>query len=299
MLGHQAFGFDISPAAIAISRAKVEEIDAHEAFAQVESLDRWIRNTRPGDDAHVAGSIRFNGPIETYFHPDTFAEILAARSYFAEHGFASPERSLVLGCLLHILHGNRPYALSRRSHPITPFAPTGEFERRELIPRLRTKLERVLESSAPSGTQSVVYDQDATAPWPDQVEELDAIVTSPPFFDSTRFYSANWMRLWFAGWTAEDFSIQPDRFVERRQKTDFGVYDPIFRQAAERLKPHGYFALHLGKSTKCDMAEALVAIGTRHLRLVHVFSEDVGHCESHGIRDKGTVTDHQYVLFAR
>ncbi|NML06525.1 SAM-dependent methyltransferase [Sphingomonas sp. G-3-2-10] len=299
LLGHRAFGFDISPAAIAISRAKLEEVDPALALAEIDALDRWIQTTRPGDDVHVAGSIRFNGPVETYFHHETFSEILAARSYFREHGFANAERSLVLGCLLHILHGNRPYALSRRSHPITPFAPTGAFERRALIPRLRTKVERVLEAGAIAATGSAIYDQDATSTWPSEVDSLDAIITSPPFFDSTRFYSANWMRLWFAGWTAEDFSIQPNRFVERRQKVDFSVYEPIFRQAAERLKPNGYLALHLGKSAKCDMADALIAIGRRQLRLVHVFSEDVGHCESHGIRDKGAVTDHQYVLFAR
>ena len=41
--------------------------------------------------------------------------------------------------------------------------------------------------------------QDATEWWPADVNELDAVITSPPFFDSTRFYLGNWMRLWFCG----------------------------------------------------------------------------------------------------
>jgi hypothetical protein len=51
---------------------------------------------------------------------------------------------MVPACLLHILQGNRPYALSRRSHPITPFAPTGPAEYRPLLPRLREKVARSL-----------------------------------------------------------------------------------------------------------------------------------------------------------
>jgi hypothetical protein len=105
--------------------------------------------------------------------------------------------------------------------------------------------------------------------------------------------------LWFAGWDAAEFTQKPKDFVEVRQKIDFNVYEPIFRQAAERLVPGGYFALHLGKSVKCDMAVELIRVGSRYLRLVDEFAENVGHCESHGIRDKGTVTEHQYVLFSR
>ena len=43
----------------------------------------------------------------------------------------------------------------------------------------------------------------------------------------------------------------------------------------------------------------LVEAGRRHLTLVDLFNENVSHCESHGISDKGTVTHHQYVLFRR
>ncbi|MBM6577938.1 hypothetical protein KCP91_16255 [Microvirga sp. SRT01] len=299
LAGHTAYGFDISPAAVAISRAKVQPMDPSGVWDELDRLEKWISLTQDGDDNHIAGSVSFNGPVEAYFHPDTFKQILGARAYFLEFGFDLPERAMVLGCLLHILHGNRPYALSRRSHPITPFAPTGDFERRDLIPRLRTKIERILAAELSTAADGLIFDQDATEAWPDEVNDLDAIITSPPFFDSTRFYSANWMRLWFAGWNPADFTNQPKRFVERRQKIDFNVYQNIFRQAAERLKRSGYLALHLGKSTKCDMARDLVDIAKADLRVIDMFDEDVGHCESHGIRDKGTVTSHQYVLLQR
>jgi hypothetical protein len=54
--------------------------------------------------------------------------------------------------------------------------------------------------------------------------------------------------------------------------------------------------LHLGRSQKCDMAENLRLLARRWFRVADIFSENVGHCESHGIRDKGTVTAHQFMV---
>jgi hypothetical protein len=245
----------------------------------------------------TALAIHFNGPLLDYFEPRTFREILLARRYFLEHPPRTPSESLVLASLLHILHGNRPYALSRRSHPITPFAPSGPYEYRPLIPRLREKVERSLAVAYPKEfVPGQALFQDATSWWPQQIDLLDAIITSPPFFDSTRFYLANWMRLWFCGWEAADFRIRPLAFVDERQKASFEIYAPIFRQARERLKSTGVMVLHLGKSRKCDMAETLSRVAARWFCVADVFSESVEHCESHGIRDKGTVEEHQYLV---
>ena len=138
--------------------------------------------------------------------------------------------------------------------------------------------------------------QDATAIWPQEIQGIDAVITSPPFFDSTRFYLANWMRLWFCGWNVADFGRRPLAFVDERQKRSFDVYEPILRQARERLKRGGVMVLHLGKSRKCDMAHELSRIAQSWFRVADVFAERVDHCESHGIRDKGTVVEHSYVV---
>lgn len=299
--GHTAFGFDISPAAVTISRAKLEKVDWKAADKLIHELEMLIETGRSKKRlGKNLEAIRFNGPLTAYFHKDTLREILIAREYFLKHKPVSGTSAVVFASLLHILHGNRPYALSRRSHPITPFAPTGPTEYRSLIQRLREKVERLK-----AGLVDVpeVYGQsffqDVTKEWPESVNELDAIITSPPFFDSTRFHTANWMRLWFAGWEAKDFANRPADFVDERQKKTFSIYESIFSQARDRLKTGGFFAVHVGKSTKCDMAAALQQIGERYLHLEDWFSESVEHCESHGIRDKGTVTHHQYLLFKK
>ena len=63
-----------------------------------------------------------------------------------------------------------------------------------------------------------IYNQDINTIWPQEINMLDAIITSPPFFDSTRFYQANWLRIWFSGWSEKDFKHQISSFIEEKQK---------------------------------------------------------------------------------
>lgn len=48
--------------------------------------------------------------------------------------------TMVFSAFLHVLHGNRPYALSRHSHSLTPYAPTGEFEYKRVIEKIVQKV---------------------------------------------------------------------------------------------------------------------------------------------------------------
>jgi tRNA G10 N-methylase Trm11 len=296
--GIHSWSFDISPAGYQIATAKVGLPQATECARAERELESFIEaGTVETSELAAARKIHFNGLLPDYFSPKTFKEILLARRFFNERPPRSASEALVFASLLHILHGNRPYALSRRSHPITPFAPTGPAEFRPLMPRLREKVARSLETPrSEQFHEGKVIVQDATSWWPREVCDLDAIITSPPFFDSTRFYLANWMRLWFCGWEANDFRVQPLAYVDERQKQGFEIYEPIFRQARERLKADGVLVLHLGKSRKCDMAQELVKVAVRWFRVADIFTETVEHCESHGIRDKGTVTAHQFLI---
>lgn len=296
--GKKAFGFEISPSALTISIAKVNQPDATNARRLLDTLETYIKSASITDSEIMnAKRINFNRSLNEFYHEDTFKEILLARRFFSELKPHSDEANFVLACLLHILHGNRPYALSRRSHPVTPFAPRGPSEYKSLISRLRAKVEKSLAVEYPEGFQNGhIYMQDATSWWPVEVDNLDAIVTSPPFFDSTRFYLANWIRLWFSGWERGDFETEPLRFLDVKQKQTMRIYESVFRQARERLKVGGVLVMHLGKSTKCNMAERLNEIAKPWFKTLDIFEENVSHCELHGIRDKGTVSSHQYLV---
>ncbi|MEW6001024.1 MAG: DNA methyltransferase [Nitrospirota bacterium] len=298
--GHKSYSFEISPAARIIVSAKIKKPNLIECQHLLNELDDYLKAQKVYEkELNSASVIAFNKSILDYYEENTLKEILLARKYFSENPPESASEYLVLASLLHILHGNRPYALSRRSHPITPFSPRGPFEYRPLMPRLHDKVQRSLDVEYPEYfVEGKVYYQDATKWWPQEIDNLDAIVTSPPFFDSTRFHLANWLRLWFCGWEAEDFRSKPLMFVDERQKTDFSVYESIFRQARERLKNDGVFVLHLGNSRKCNMSKQLSKIALKWFKVVDIFSENVQHCESHGIKDKGTVEEHQYLVLS-
>ena len=298
--GKVSFGFELSPAAFVIANGKIQQPSERGCKTLIQTLNEYIEANAPEKqelrDAHEFG---FNGKLVEYFDAKTLDEIILARRFFQAHPPSTPDDFFVMASLLHILHGNRPYALSRRSHSITPYKPRGPFEYRSLIDRLQAKVQRGLRQSLPKEFHpGKMFLQDATSWWPREVDQLDAVITSPPFFDSTRYYLANWLRLWFAGWSQRDFKGRPLRFVDERQKKSFDIYAPILRQARERLKPDGVVVLHLGKSVKCDMAGELINLGRKWFRSADVFDESVVHCESHGIRDKGTVTSHQYLVLS-
>lgn len=298
--GHTSYAFDLSPHAFVITKAKLQVTSATKTSDVISDLEEYLENNTPSESAYeTVSEFGLNGDIEEYYQEDTLEEVLLAREYFlskpiSEH---SPSELLVMASLLHVLHGNRPYALSRRSHPITPYAPSGDFEYRPLIPRVEDKVERSLNCDIPFNfTEGDAFQADSLKWWPVEVDDLDAVITSPPFFDSTRFYSQNWLRLWFAGWEPEDFDSKPSEFVDKRQKETFDVYEPLIRQSRERLKEGGVLVFHLGKSDKCDMADEIRQIAEPWFDNYDILDESVAHVEKHGVEDKGSTTNHMYLV---
>lgn len=296
--GRYSFGMDISPIAYYISQAKVGVSYLEDACNYISALESYIDNgTISIYEIDKQGNFGLNKTLKEYYHPDTFKEILLARNFFLTYPPRNASEMIVMASMLHILHGNRPYALSRKSHPITPYAPTGDFVYKNIIEKLTEKVSKAFSVNTPKEfIPGKIFLQDSTITWPDEICDLDAIITSPPFFDSTRFYSANWIRLWFSGWKKEDFSIMPTKFIDEIQKKDIHIYDRIFAQGKERLKSDGVFVMHLGKSKKCDMGQVLSNLASQYFNNIELFHEDVEHCQKFGIKDLGTVTDHQYLV---
>lgn len=298
--GRTAYGFDLSPHAYVISRAKLQVTSATETADVIDSLEDYLESNSPAEEAHeTVREFGLNGNIEEYYHEDTLEEVLLAREYFLSEPLRerSPSELLVMASLLHVLHGNRPYALSRRSHPITPYAPSGDFEYRPLVPRVEDKVERSLKADIPFDfREGNAFQVDSTKWWPLEIDELDAVITSPPFYDSTRFHSQNWLRLWFAGWEPDDFDVKPTEFVDRRQKDSFEVYEPLLRQSRERLKEGGVLVFHLGKSDQCNMAGEIRSVAEPWFENSDLLDESVVHLEKHGVEDKGSTTNHLYLV---
>lgn len=303
--GRVGIGNDLSELAYVVTLAKLQKPTIEDCLEVLKSLDAYIQKEKDSEfiahDIELYRNFGFNGKLPAYFHPDTYKEILCARRYFIPKIKSSitPPEAMIFSCLLHVLHGNRPYALSRNSHPLTPYSPKGDFIYKNVVEHIKDKLilsydkgsfERYITGSAIYGDYNDLINKELL---------VDAIICSPPFADSIRFYMQNWMRLWLCGWESQDYKNAETLFLDQKQKKDFDVYESFFKMCASILKPHGKVILHLGKTDKVDMAEELSKRAKPYFIEVYRGSENVQKIEKHGIKDKGATVEHQYLFLIK
>jgi DNA modification methylase len=296
--GRVPLGNDLQELAYILTRAKLERGPVDEVARARDELLSYVERHKGDQDPAAYADFGFNGRVPDYFHADTYREVLAARGYLKSHPCDSWGRAVVYAALLHVLHGNRPYALSRRSHPVTPFKPLGPAEYRSQARRLTEKVARTVSERLPAGTVNGAATLGPFTGLPYR-HGVDVVITSPPFAASTRFFSSNWMRLWMAGWEPADFSARRAEFLEHRQARSLDVYRTFFECAGRWLRPGGRLILHAGRTKACDMAAELVRRATDQFELVYSFDEDVAGREKFGVRDQGATVAHQYLFFRR
>lgn len=300
-LGRVGIGTDLSPVAVSVTAAKLGHLSSDGIEAARQQLQVAIRSANDSvlDSTDVTWGL--NGEIESYFDRQTLIELVAARDHFLAKRQVgmSNEDHFVFAALLHILHGNRPYALSRTSHPITPLKPRGDFVYRPVLEALDVRLSRVLpyffklQEEVPDGCSELAALEDLRLP-----SKVDAVITSPPFISSLRFWSANWMRMWFAGWERADFAERPKQFLETKQKASMNAYEAFSDSSARNLREGGLLVMHLGVTAQRDMGDEIAPYLAKHFRVLTEVRENVSKTESHGLTDKGRTIHHAY-LFAR
>ncbi|MDY0288316.1 MAG: DNA methyltransferase [Sphaerochaeta sp.] len=302
--GRKGIGNDLSEMAYIVTKAKLEKPNECDVIEVIKQLDNYLKLNINGlsvveDQARYA-TFGFNGKLHEYFHPDTFKEILCARRFFIDKiPTITAAECLAYSAFLHVLHGNRPYALSRNSHPLTPYAPKGEFIYKSVIEHIKKKstltykkgdFSTYLKGEAIHGDYAVISNLNG---------KVDAIICSPPFADSIRFYMNNWMRLWLCGWELSDYKEADKKFLDLKQVKDFSVYQSFFQMCHRVLKPTGRVILHLGKTKKVDMADELMIYAEPYFTEVYRGSENVSNVEKHGIKDKGVTLEHQYLFLLK
>jgi DNA modification methylase len=298
--GRYPLGNDLQELGYILTKAKIDRGEKEEVYLVLDDLLNYIETNKNHQDLSIYQDFGFNGKLPEYFNQETFKEILTARNYLKLNPCTSWGQALVYSCLLHILHGNRPYALSRRSHSVTPFKPTGDFEYRPLAPRITDKINRMLEIEYPENLLSGMATQLPFSKLNNLYKnQVDVVITSPPFVASTRFFVTNWMRLWLAGWEKDDFTSRQEQFLEYQQKKSLDIYFKFFEDCAKWLKPQGKLIMHVGKTKSCNMAEELIKRSHQYFQLIYSFDEDVVGREKFGIKDQGATQSHQYLFFRR
>jgi DNA modification methylase len=309
LLGRPNIMIELSPMAYIVAKGKIEPVKLAEIKESYNSLIKFIEEHKEGEyiikDLTTYSNFGFNKKLKDYYHIETFKEILSARRWLkirTDENIAriTPSDAFVIGCLLHLLHGNRPYSLSRRSHPITPFAPTGPFEYRSIRERLWDKIKRMYDEvvSTMDISSKVIYG-DSLKLSKLMTAKVDTIITSPPFIHSTRFHTNNWIRNWFCGWEPEDFEEQKKNFIEVLQEKSLDIYTQLLEDWEKVLKPSGTIIFHLGTTKDCDMVEDVSKRIPNTFTILGKGYEFVRDTESHGVTAQGRIIKHGFLFLKK
>ncbi len=289
---------DLSPLAYCVATGKVRVPSLADAERELHRLSEALTTVKLRQADYNAAQFGLNGQVPDYYHPRTLDEVLKARRYFLSLENPSDAALFVKASLLHVLHGNRPYALSRTSHPITPFNPSGPTKYKSLVKHVTERVEAALALPLPDcfiAGKSLYGDFRAL---PRKVKNADRIITSPPFV-GLRFDRPNWLRMWFCGWGEHDFHETSRAFLERQQTQSFEVYREFYGVCAEILAPGGIMIVHIGGSDEHDMAAKLVELGSEQMKVIDVVEEDVRGSEHHGLKDKGLTKTHNFIFLQK
>jgi len=286
--GRKGIGVDINPLAYHTTKAKVQNVTLIELEKQITELDKFIKK-------NIKNNFQVEKELIDYYHKKTLNEIAIVREFFLK---TKKDYSFLMACFAHILHGNRPYALSRRSHNIMPWPPKGPRVYKHVIKHLEDKVKRMKKIELPESFVLGESYQADTTEVPLKNSSVDCIITSPPFTSNRDFLRMNRIRLWFCGW---DYSTQEKlkiRFIENH--SDLKIYSEIFDEYYRVLKSKSLCIIHLGVVKDLNMAELLSPIATKsNLKVLGIVNEDSSKLESHGIRDRGATHTHQFLFLKK
>jgi len=294
--GRKSIATDVSPLATILTSAKVRPPERAEVFSVLEVLKWNIESFwQKSNLADMESEIR------DFYHERTAAEILVARSCLRElsDNFQENDAALFLSaCLVHLLHGNRPYALSRRSHNIIPIPPKGPRKYKPVIEALREKAFRMLASSMPPDFRPGDVFCCSADKLPLANSVVDVIITSPPFLGTTHFLRQNRIRLWFVGWDYQTQALRRQEFVEHDGRPE--RFAPILRELHRVLHPNALMIWHVGIVKDKNMADILAPLFlqagfTEKGRLW----EDARSLETHGRTDRGSTHTHGFVVLQK
>jgi tRNA G10 N-methylase Trm11 len=294
--GHESVSNDKSPFASIVARAKLSPPSLDEARETLQALWSEIESVPDSDIDYTSVGFGLNGTVRDFYHPDTLIEILKARKLFLSRPPRSNNEAFIWACLLHVLHGNRPYALSRTSHPITPFHPKGPAIYKSVRDKIFQRASNALDTKLPAtflpgkGINGDFRNLD-----PKELGYFDAIITSPPFM-GMRFDRPNWLRLWFCGWGEHDFHKTSLDFLERQQTKSTDCYKDFFATTRRLISDAGILILHMGSGKDDKLLEDLRRLSNDQFVFRGEVRENVLSVAQHGIRDKGMTTQHHLMF---
>lgn len=266
LMGRRAFGNDINPLCILLTRPRLSKISLKDVSRTLESIN-WSRGEIERDD------------LLAFYHPKTLKKLEALRLWLKDHAplganNIDPVSDWIRMVAINRLSGHSPGFFSGRSMP-----PNQAVSIRAQL-KINAKLgvlppERDVSAVILKKTKSLLKDGCVTRQlrsmlftepaWnvPAVAESsVDLTITSPPFLDIVQYAADNWLRCWFAG-------IDPDGVAIDMHRTEDAWTAMVHRVLAEQariLRPGAFVAFEVGEVRNGKvLLERLVWKAAEHL----------------------------------
>jgi len=258
--GRHIIASDVNPYACTLTRAKLQAPQSERTcVSQVAMLASIARaNVERSDDGTPDW-------VKGFFHDETLNETKILLSESLKRRFY-----FIAGCLLGILHHQRPGFLSYPASHLVPYLRDNLFPRdqypeayeyRDPIPRLNGKIRRILALPPPRRTTKYRILQKSVLDRYLSPRSIDAIITSPPYMNALDYAKDNRLRLWFLG--VEDFRRIKEREIGKIRTFESDM-TTVLRIMADVLKPGGACVLVLGDVSRAnrsfDVPEMIIDI---------------------------------------
>lgn len=276
--GRRVFASDASPYAITLTRAKLRPPATIQDA--LRDLDQALTAVRSDDLPEVQDVPKW---VQSFFHERTLKEILQLSQHLKKN-----DKYFLLSSMLGILHHQRPGFLSVPSSHLVPYLRSDKFPRstypelydyRPVEVRLKAKLHRAfrrpptasLQKASVNICQSLVEDLDLP-------NDIDCVLTSPPYMNALDYERDNRLRLWFLG---NSLSKNADRRLSGTEGFRSAMTS-LARQLSIKLRPGGTCIFIVGERSDRNRhlfpSKELLAILERHaprLRLVRVIKDTI------------------------
>ncbi len=244
-LGRRVFASDKSIYAVTLTKAKLNApicIDVAHGC-----LDKVLRRAESLPTPDLRRIPRW---VRAFFHPRTFKEALRLTQLLRleRHHF-------LLGSMLGILHHQRPGFLSYPSSHLVPYLRSEKFpksdfpelyEYRPVAPRLKAKIERALKRKPDTSLSDLVEGvRRSTASYIDLPDNIDCVITSPPYMNALDYRRDNRLRLWFLGETIGEKVDRTFEAISAFRK----LMEKLASQLNQKVRKGGHCIFVVGEQT--------------------------------------------------
>lgn len=257
MLGRKSFGSDLNPIALALSKAKSNNVKKEDVIDRINDLQSYYDYALFHPEAEGESE-----EIHLIFHSRTIAELCFLKSELLNSKDKIDQ--FIIGAILGIMHGgvrkdgtsgylsiSMPNTFSMSPDYVRRFVQTKELSReyRNVFNILKEKVERVFKKHKSPKIESNIFECDAknllnSKEVSKYKGKVDLLLTSPPYLGIVNYAKQNWIRSWFLESDPTEISEKLDDDLNINQWVKFAKETAF--QFKEMMKPDGVAVFVIG-----------------------------------------------------